>query len=254
MKRNSLITILVILSLAFAATVPAFAQTPQPSSTPEPTATQPALTASSSLFITSDFLVNVRSGPGTEYTILGKLRAGDAVDITGKLANSSWLRVNFNGQEGWVLASLFNVTGDLTTAQEAVAGASAILRSNASGSTSSNNNSSTANQSGEVVGTTTGSVNLRSIPSTQGDVIVIIPFSTELTATGRTANNNWVQVTYNNQTGWITSAVYSVSRGNVVNLPAFDASGVAIPATAVPTARPTTEPQPTAQATATTSP
>jgi uncharacterized protein YraI len=252
MKRNSLIAIAVILCLAFAATVPAFAQTPQPSSTPEPTAVQPPLTASSSLFITSNFLVNVRSGPGTEYTILGKLRADDAVDITGKLADGSWLRINFNGQEGWVLASLFDVNGDLTTAQEAVAGASAVLRSGASTTTSSSG--STTDQSGDVVGTTTGNVNLRSTPSTQGDVIVIIPFSTELTATGRTANNNWVQVTYNNQTGWITSAVYSVSRGNVVNLPSFDASGVAIPATAVPTARPTTEAQPTAQATATTSP
>lgn len=253
MKRNSLIAVVVILSLAFAATVPAFAQTPQPSSTPEPTATQPALTASSSLFVTSNFLVNVRSGPGTEYTILGKLRSGDAVDITGKLADSSWLRVNFNGQEGWVLASLFDVSGDLTTAQEAVAGTSAVLRSGATTSTTSSSGSTT-DQFGDVVGTTTGNVNLRSIPSTQGDVILIIPFSTELTATGRTANNNWVQVSYNNQTGWITSAVYSVSRGNVMNLPSFDASGVAIPATAVPTARPTTEAQPTAQATATTSP
>ncbi len=230
MKRKTLIVMAAVLSLVFAAFAPAMAQTPQPS-TPEPT---PApLTASTSLFATSmNFLVNVRSGPGTEYTILGKVRQGDALDVTGRLADGSWLRVNFNGQEGWVLASLFDVTGDLTTAPEAVAGAGAVLRSAASST-----GSATA-LPGDVVGTTTGSVNLRSIPSTKGDVLVIIPFSTELTATGRVANNNWVRVTYNDQTGWITSAVYSVARGIVSNLPVYDEAGVAVPATAVPTAQP----------------
>jgi len=245
MKRNSLIAVGVALSLAFAATVPAMAQTPAPSSTPVPAPTQPPMTASTSLFVTSNFLVNVRSGPGTEYTILGKARANDAFDVTGRLADGSWLRINFNGQEGWVLASLLNPTGDLTTAPEAVAGSTAILRSAANSTSTTSTSSST--EPGAVVGTTTGSVNLRSVPNTKGDVLVIIPFSTKLTATGRVANNNWVQVTYNNQTGWITSAVYSVSRGNVNTLPVFDSSGVAVPATAVPTAMP-------AQPTATTSP
>lgn len=222
MKSNSLIVMVAVLCLAFVAVVPAMAQTPVP--------TQPPLTASTSLFATSNYLVNVRSGPGTQYTTLGKARQGDALDITGKLADGTWLRVNFTGQEAWVLASLFNVSGNLTTTPEAVAGSGAVLRNPAS---------TTTTQSGEVVGTTTGSVNLRAIPSTKGDVLVIIPFNTELTATGRVSGNNWVRVTYNNQTGWITSAVYSVSRGILANLPVFDETGKAVPATAQPTAKPT---------------
>ncbi len=232
MKRKSLIAIAVGLSLVFTATVPAMAQTPEPSTTPMPTPTLPPMTASTSLFITSNYLVNVRSGPGTEYTILGKARIGDAFDVTGQLADGSWLRINFSGQEGWVLASLFDPTGDLTTAPEAVAGSNAVLRSAV---TSTPSAESAQSEPGAVEGTTTGSVNLRSIPSTSGDILVVIPFSTKLTATGRTSANNWVQVTYDNQTGWITSAVYSVSRGNVINLPVFDSEGVAVPATAVPT-------------------
>ncbi len=231
MKRYTLIAMAVVLSLVFTAAIPVMAQTPAPSSTPVPAPTQPPMTASTSLFVTSNFLVNVRSGPGTQYTVLGKARSGDAFDMTGKLADSTWFRINFNGQEGWVLASLVNPTGDLTTAPEAVAGASAVLRN----ATSTTTGSSTPVPGG-VVGTTTGSVNLRSVPATTGDVLVIIPFSTQLTATGRTSSNNWVQVTYNNQTGWITSAVYSVSRGNVNTLPVFDASGVAVPVTAQATA------------------
>jgi uncharacterized protein YraI len=68
---------------------------------------------------------------------------------------------------------------------------------------------------------------------------VIIPFSVQLTATGRTNSNNWLQVSYNNQTGWITSAVYSVLRGKVTNLPVFDEAGQLVVATAEPTLMPT---------------
>lgn len=237
MKRKTLMIMATVLSLAFAAVVPAMAQTPVPTTTPEPQPTPAPLTASTSLFATSNFTVNVRSGPGTQYTILGKARQGDAVDITGKLADGTWLRVNFNGQEGWGLASLFDVTGDLTTAPEAEAGPNAVLRTAASASTNA--------QAGEVIGTTTGSVNLRATPATSGDVLVIIPFSTELTATGRTATNNWVRVSFNNQTGWITSEFFSVKRGVVANLPLYDEAGNLVPATAVPTARPAVQPEST---------
>ena len=99
MKRNSLIVMVAVLCLVFVAVVPAMAQTPAPTSTPAP------LTASTSLFATANFLANVRSGPGTEYTILGKARKGDAFDISGKVSDGAWWRINFNGQEGWVLAS-----------------------------------------------------------------------------------------------------------------------------------------------------
>jgi len=241
MNRKTLIVMVALLSLVFAATVPAMAQTPAPTTVPQPaTATPPPMMATTKLFVTSNFLANVRSGPGTEYTILGKTRQGDALDITGKLADSSWLRVNFNGQEGWVLASLFNPTGDLTKTSDAVAGSGAVLRTGASTTIS------TTTQAGDVFGTTTGSVNLRAMPSTKGDVLVIVPFSTQLTATGRTSASNWVKVTYDNKTGWITSAVYSVLRGKVANLPVFDEAGVAVPATAQPTSKPQATVQPTA--------
>ena len=82
MKRKTLIIMAAVLSLVFMAVVPAMAQTPAPTSTPQPQPTAAPLTASTSLFATSNFLVNVRSGPGTQYTSLGKARHGDALDIT----------------------------------------------------------------------------------------------------------------------------------------------------------------------------
>jgi uncharacterized protein YgiM (DUF1202 family) len=106
MKRKTLIAMVAVFSLVFAAVMPAMAQTPAPTSTPQPQPTPVPLTASTSLFATANFLVNVRSGPGTQYTVLGKARSGDALDITGKVADGSWWRVNFYGRMKWVKLKL----------------------------------------------------------------------------------------------------------------------------------------------------
>src|SRR3990172_7385502 len=49
----------------------------------------------------------------------------DSVDITGQNADTTWLRVNFSGQEGWVSASIVDVTGAVEGAPVVEAGAGA---------------------------------------------------------------------------------------------------------------------------------
>ena len=218
--------------LLFGVMAPTLAQTATP--TPEPTT--PALTASTALFGTARLLVNVRSGPGRQYTVLGKARTGDALDITGRLANNTWLRVNFNGQEGWVSASFFDVSGDLTAAPEAEAGPNAVLRQTA--------NQAVVTQLGTVVVVTNGNTNLRAAPAADAAVLVIIPFNIELTVTGRTANNNWVRVTYNDQTGWISAGVLFFSQGKLANAPVIDDSGNPVEATSAPPAQAPAQPTP----------
>lgn len=56
--------------------------------------------------------VNVRSGPGTQYTIVGNLAAGGSLPALGQLAGGSWLQVSINGQIGWVAASVTRLDGD----------------------------------------------------------------------------------------------------------------------------------------------
>jgi uncharacterized protein YraI len=243
-RKQLLIVSVIVLSLMLTVIAPAMAQ--DSTATPAPTAqatAAPPLTASTGFFATADFRVNVRSGPGTQYTILGQVRSGDAIDITGRSENSQWLRVNFNGQEGWVSAALFTVTGDVATASIAEAGATAVLRN----PTSSTSGSTTTGVSGDVVVVTRVNANMRSAPAITADLIATIPFNTTLTVLGRNENNNWVQVNFNNQTGWISSGLLTFQQGNIDNVGQFDASGNAIPATAQPTAAPA---QPTAQPTA----
>jgi uncharacterized protein YraI len=213
MKRKQMFILVIVLSLAFTAIVPVMAQ----SATPVPQPTTPALTASTELFATAFNIVNVRSGPGRQYTVLGKIRPDDALDITGRLANDSWLRVNFNGQEGWVSAALFDISGDLTTAAEAGAGPNAVLRQSA--------NQAVVSDLKVVVVITRGNTNLRSTPSTDATVLVIVPGVTELTVSGRTAAKNWVRVTFNGQTGWISSGTVDFSKGDLATAPLFDENG-----------------------------
>ena len=47
--------------------------------------------------------LNIRSGPGTNYGILGKTRAGQRLEINGTDASGSWLRIRMStGPAGWV--------------------------------------------------------------------------------------------------------------------------------------------------------
>ena len=61
-----------------------------------------AQTAQPQATIAADVL-NVRSGPGTAYPVVGQAKAGQVYPITGKSANGKWLVVDLNGKQGWVL-------------------------------------------------------------------------------------------------------------------------------------------------------
>lgn len=45
--------------------------------------------------------LNVRSGPGTNYSKIGSLKSGKKVQVTGKTA-SNWYRITFNGTEAYI--------------------------------------------------------------------------------------------------------------------------------------------------------
>jgi glucose/arabinose dehydrogenase len=50
--------------------------------------------------------VNIRSGPGTSYAVLGVAQSGEAYGVTGQNAAGSWWRIDYQGKTGWVFASL----------------------------------------------------------------------------------------------------------------------------------------------------
>ena len=58
--------------------------TPEP--TPEPEPSLPTVTVTGTV-------VNLRSGPGTEHATAGQARQGDALHVTGRNADGSWLQI-----------------------------------------------------------------------------------------------------------------------------------------------------------------
>ncbi len=54
----------------------------------------------STAYVQATAAVNVRSGPGTSYTILGKLSAGDKVEKLG--VSGTWTKINYNGKAAYV--------------------------------------------------------------------------------------------------------------------------------------------------------
>src|SRR5215208_5349565 len=79
----------------------------------------PALLVTGNVFAQEEVIaqayatVNVRSGPGTLYDIIGQLTSDNEVQITGRNDDeSNWLRIDFEGRDGWVAYFTVSVFGN----------------------------------------------------------------------------------------------------------------------------------------------
>jgi hypothetical protein len=81
-------------------TTPAPTATLPPTNTPEPTAIPPTPTTPAAKIVVGADGVNVRSGPGLNYTILTRLDPGVEAQITGRY--SDWWQIQHAGGVGWV--------------------------------------------------------------------------------------------------------------------------------------------------------
>lgn len=113
-------------ALAAAATAsvaqPAANENPAPTDTPaeQPTPAEPTATPTpEAAQATASQGMNVRSGPGTNYQIIGAAQAGDRFVIKGKDPTGAWWQVDYNGRDGWLFGQLVNAqnTGAVAVAQ-----------------------------------------------------------------------------------------------------------------------------------------
>ncbi len=184
--------------------------------------------------VTAYTSVRVRSGPGTTYTVIGRLFAGDVVQVTGRDSkNNDWLRITFRDGEGWVAASVVSLNGDPSTLE--VVGSS--------------NAQTTVGNTG-VTATAIGTVNVRFGPGTSYRAIGTTTDGQVFDVIGRSRidrplicrdnhvidvsgvdsiSNVWVQVNYNGFPAWVNYSVVSVSG---------DLCGVAVPDTTTTTPAP----------------
>ncbi len=80
--------------------------------TPTPTATPAGVVAT----ILSG-VQNVRTGPSTDFPVIGQLEEGEQVQVIGANNDFTWLVIEFRGQQAWIanLQTLNEIFGDLDT-------------------------------------------------------------------------------------------------------------------------------------------
>lgn len=59
--------------------------------------------------VVSTPILNIRTGPGANFSVVGRLGRGAAINLTGRNADSSWLQMNIpGGISGWVSSRYVN--------------------------------------------------------------------------------------------------------------------------------------------------
>jgi hypothetical protein len=56
--------------------------------------------------------VNIRSGPGTEYPVIGGLQPGNDIPLLGRDSGGNWLVIAYASGQGWVAKIVVTVNGD----------------------------------------------------------------------------------------------------------------------------------------------
>lgn len=198
MKRSALL-LFVMLAALLAVAIPAFAQD--------------AVTIS-----LADTAANIRTGDGLQYSTRGTYYGGDLA-VTGRNDFDAsrvcrgddtdfdmWLRVDHFGVEGWIARCVVNVAGDLSTVTVVEPSSPVLIRSLYD---DDNEQPALVDEIGDapstayVFGFTRSRVNFRDAPGLTANILKSLAASQSVYVIGRNADNTWVQVTLDGETGWI---------------------------------------------------
>ena len=189
---------------------------PSPTETATPTSSAtpiPILSTSTNQPISGLALwqLNVRSGPGIQYTLLGKINQGENVQINGQDPTGEWLMIVYDDPSGqaWVTAEYVQYTS---------AGNLPIVGS-----------ITLSNGTPAPQGTLSEKINVREGPGTQYESLGILPANATIWIIGRNLDGSWLLINYPSAPdgkGWVISGYVIVQ--DIMGLPAMDSAGTLI--------------------------
>jgi N-acetylmuramoyl-L-alanine amidase len=141
--------------------------------------------------------LRVRTGPGTNFRIIGYLNMGQAVSIIDD--NENWIKISGGFGEGWVAREYLDFNNKST------------------------NTSSKENNESIGTGKVTDTLNVRDEPSTAGEVIGKLAKGTSISIYSK--KNNWIEIKYANQSAWISGDYVQIGTENEQSKPANGTMG-----------------------------
>jgi SpoIID/LytB domain protein len=142
-----------------------------------------AQTKAGTVQVASTSVLNVRAGAGTTYKVLGTLKNGTAVTITGE--SGDWYKITYNGSAAYVSKSFVTVGG-------ASSGAAVV-----------------ATKTGTVKVPASNVLNVRAGAGTTYKILGTLKNGEKVTITSDT-NNIWYQIDYSGSTAWVSKTYVTV--------------------------------------------
>lgn len=125
--------------------------------------------------------VAVRSGPSTEFPVLGILSLGTAVDVIGQDPKSVWLQVQTVFGTGWILSRYTTVTGNIFAAPN------------------------TDDKATPVVINVNYRTNVRSAPNSTASVVYTLGYEEYATIAGVSKDGKWWKISGKFGSGWVSA-------------------------------------------------
>jgi N-acetylmuramoyl-L-alanine amidase len=149
--------------------------------------------------------VNVRSGPGINYDVVGQLDVGEEAPALARNNRSNdWLYIEHEIVNGWVAYFTVDVIGD--------AGTLPIRVPDGNGE--------------ELVAPTSlirarYNIRVRETPDSASAIIGLVDFDSRVTPVARSEDGRWLYIAYENIEGWALTELFEISESYLSTLPIF---------------------------------
>lgn len=151
------------------------------------------------VIVNSGFL-NVRSGPGINFAVLGTVGGGEQYPIIGRSNDNTWYQIQAPFGPGWVFSGFV------------------VTRNEFGGSPVTTAGSANAAVTGPIGVVNTGALNIRSGPGSQFTSLGVLAGGTETQIVGRTGDWTWWLLDTPVGTGW-ANAMFIIVRGDSSTVP-----------------------------------
>lgn len=164
-------------------------------------------------------ILYVRSGPGSNFDIIGEVKVFTTVGVFGRNDAVTWVFVDNGTVSGWVNSAYlrfpegFNVAGEVPIVAIDGVGASPVVatggETTSQATTSTTTTTTTAATSGN--GSTKVAANFRRGPGLQFSIITTLSANTSVAVIGRNGTGTWFKVQAIGQEGWIFGELLTIN-------------------------------------------